>query len=115
MYFIDMVFFQSPQRSFHVRNKTDLSPTRNSLTDNLIDDNSESKKSWKWWRLNKENELFNNVRRRQSIGMIAEQYLRYFTNDKNGHSRGGSLPPTDNNNNNNISKNEEKIASENQN
>ncbi|CAI2726528.1 unnamed protein product [Schistosoma spindalis] len=105
---------ESPQRSFHVRNKTDLSPTRNSLTDNLIDDNSESKKSWKWWRLNKENELFNNVRRRQSIGMIAEQYLRYFTNDKNGHSRGGSLPPTDNNNNNNISKNEEKIASENQ-
>ncbi|KAH9585101.1 Ataxin-3, variant 3 [Schistosoma haematobium] len=105
---------ESPQRSFHVRNKTDLSPTRNSLTDNLIDDNSESKKSWKWWRLNKDTELFNNVRRRQSIGLIAEQYLRYFTNDKNGHSRGGSLPPTDNNNNNNISKNEEKIPSENQ-
>ncbi|VDO55434.1 unnamed protein product, partial [Schistosoma margrebowiei] len=102
---------ESPQRSFHVRNKTDLSPTRNSLTDNLIDDNSESKKSWKWWRLNKDTEL---LRRRQSIGMIAEQYLRYFTNDKNGHSRGGSLPPTDNNNNNNISKNEEKIPSENQ-
>ncbi|XP_018650215.1 hypothetical protein Smp_122950 [Schistosoma mansoni] len=105
---------ESPQRSFHMRNKTDLSPTRNSLTDNLMDDNSESKKSWKWWRLNKDNELFNNVRRRQSIGIIAEQYLRYFTNDKNGHSRGSSLPPTDNNNNNNISKNEEKIPSENQ-
>ncbi|CAH8523792.1 unnamed protein product [Schistosoma rodhaini] len=104
---------ESPQRSFHMRNKTDLSPTRNSLTDNLMDDNSESKKSWKWWRLNKDNELFNNVRRRQSIGIIAEQYLRYFTNDKNGHSRGSSLPPTDNNNNN-ISKNEEKIPSENQ-
>ncbi|KAK4469423.1 hypothetical protein MN116_006977 [Schistosoma mekongi] len=105
---------ESPQKLFHTRNKADLSPTRNSLTDHLIDDNSESKKSWKWWRLNKDHDLFSSVRRRQSIGMIAEQYLRYFTNDKNGHTRGGSLPPNDNNNNNNnMSKDEKKLQSEN--
>ncbi|TNN11649.1 hypothetical protein EWB00_004412 [Schistosoma japonicum] len=107
---------ESPQKLFHTRNKADLSPTGNSLTDHLIDDNSESKKSWKWWRLNKDHELFSSVRRRQSIGMIAEQYLRYFTNDKNGHTRGGSLPPNDDKNNiiNNISKDEKKLQSENQ-
>ncbi|VDP99264.1 unnamed protein product [Trichobilharzia regenti] len=78
----------------------------------MLDDNSEnSKKSWKWWRMNKDRGLLNSsgVRRRQSIGMIAEQYLRYFTNDKSEHSRGGSLPPRDNNtNNSSAGKNETK-------
>ncbi|CAH8515420.1 unnamed protein product [Heterobilharzia americana] len=87
----------SPHRSLLQRNKVEISPTRNSLTDNLLDDNLESKKSWKWWRINKDSGLISNIRRRQSIGMIAEQYFRYFTNDKNGHSRAGSLPPTDSN------------------
>ncbi|CAH8515404.1 unnamed protein product [Heterobilharzia americana] len=88
---------ESPHRSLLQRNKVEISPTRNSLTDNLLDDNLESKKSWKWWRINKDSGLISNIRRRQSIGMIAEQYFRYFTNDKNGHSRAGSLPPTDSN------------------
>ncbi|CAH8842944.1 unnamed protein product [Trichobilharzia szidati] len=93
---------ESPYRLFQ-RNTAELSPTRRSLTDNLLDDNSEnSKKSWKWWRTNKDRGglLNSGVRRRQSIGMIAEQYFRYFTNDKSEHSRGGSLPPRDNNTNN---------------
>nr|CAH8843222.1 unnamed protein product [Trichobilharzia regenti] len=102
---------ESPYRLFQ-RNTSEVSPTRRSLTDNLLDDNSEnSKKSWKWWRMNKDRGLLNSsgVRRRQSIGMIAEQYLRYFTNDKSEHSRGGSLPPRDNNtNNSSAGKNETK-------
>ncbi|CAH8490941.1 unnamed protein product [Schistosoma turkestanicum] len=105
---------ESPQRSLHIRNKTDISPSRrNSITANLTDDNLESKKSWKWWRFHKDNELSHNnnnnnnnhIHRRQSIGFIPEnQYLR-----------GGSLPPTDNNSNNNNTKMEMKSPLESQN